>query len=93
MAYKVVRQAATKGFQPDMRAGQGIQKSQVDVICPLPRHNRDPGVALGYHPTQSFGLVHPQAHLVAQAGQLAGQAPTHAQIAVVVDDFAKHIPK
>ena len=79
---------AAKGFDQHLAGGQFVGPGE----RLRPRQHLHPGAALGGHPGQGPRIVHPQAHQVAARGELARQPPTHAQIAVVVDDAAEEVP-
>lgn len=54
---------------------------------------RRPGIGLRAQAHEGLQVIHPQAHgQVVLGHQLPGQAPGHADIAVVVDDRTEDIP-
>ena len=79
---------AAKSFDQHIANGQvaGLQ----GVVPPL---HRDARCAVGCHPAQRAGVVQPQAYLLAARGQVGCQAPANANVAVVVNDAAKDVPK
>jgi hypothetical protein len=50
-------------------------------------------MALRRHPAQRRRIVHPQPHALSTLGEVAGEAPAHADVAEVVDDAAEHVPQ
>ena len=79
-------QFAAEGFNHDF-----AQLGHVEAVLPV--KHIDVVSALGCHPSQGRGVVHPQTHALAALGEVCAQAPTHAEVTVVVDDAAKHIPQ
>ncbi|MNC42562.1 hypothetical protein D3C75_913800 [compost metagenome] len=60
------------------------------TVLPLLRGG---GIGPGAHGRERIEVIHPQPHCQAVLGhQLPGQAPGHADIAVVVDDAAEDVP-
>jgi hypothetical protein len=76
---------AAEGLDDDI-----ARLGQRGVLGPV--QQGDAGMALGRHPPQRGGVVHPQAQLLPAVGQIAGQAPAHPQVAVVVDHAAEDVP-
>ena len=79
---------ASKSFDQHIANGQvaGLQ----GIVPPL---HRDARCAVGCQPGQRAGVVQPQAYLLAARGQVGCQAPANANVAVVVNDAAKDVPK
>ena len=79
---------AAKSFDQHIANGQvaGLQ----GVVPPL---HRDARCAVGCQPGQRAGVVQPQAYLLAASRQVGCQAPANANVAVVVNDAAKDVPK
>ncbi|MNG86632.1 hypothetical protein D3C79_454150 [compost metagenome] len=64
--------------------------AHIHTVLPLLRRR---GIGARAHGRESVEVIHPQAHRQAVLGhQLPGQAPGHANIAVVVDDAAEDVP-
>ena len=81
------------------KAGGGSQPKASTTTSPgSPRRRRPrrrpstPGAPSGAIQAQRAGVVEPQAHRLAARGQVGGQAPAHADVAVVVDDAAEEVP-
>jgi hypothetical protein len=81
-------QLAAKGFDHHVGQGAGID----DSVIRGPIQDVHASAALRRHPLQRRGIVHVQVHLVTACGQLTGQAPTHAQVAMVVHHATKKSP-
>ena len=79
---------AAKSFDQHIANGQvaGLQ----GVVPPL---HRDARCAVGCQPGQRARVVQPQAYLLTACGQVGCQAPANANVAVVVNDAAKDVPK
>lgn len=68
-----------------------FQRSRVNGRGPGP--DFDARSAAGYHPLQGRGVIHPQAHTLPACCQVGTKPPTNADVAIVVDDPAKDVPK
>ena len=94
---KGLGQSAAKGFDPDISRRQLAQQRGVAGL--MPRQNLNliisqaaPQSVRG-HPAQGRGIVNPKTHGLTRFSQLPSQPPAHPQIAMVVNDSTKNVPK
>jgi excinuclease ABC subunit C len=73
---------------------QNISHGQIPEFSGLrPRQDLHAWGTVRRHPAQGAGIVHPQANPLAARSQVRAQAPADTDIAVVIDDTAKDVPK
>ena len=78
-------QVAPEGLDDD------ITRHDVDIAFG-PAAQLDAGGALRRHPGHGAGVVHPEPHGFTAMGEVARQAPAHAEVAMVVDHLAEDLP-
>ncbi len=85
---------ASETFNPHIGGREIAQLGSVRGFFPCPHADAGP-LALagsGGHPVQRAAVIHPEAHGMAALRKVSTQAPAHADVAIVVDDLAEHIP-
>ena len=84
---------AAEGFHQHLARIGRQQGGQRGGVCGLaPGQHCHAGRAQRCHPAQGRRIVHPQTHRLPAGGQVGAQAPAHAKVTEVVDDFAKNVP-
>ena len=90
---KRVWQRAAKRFNHHIPHDEGGVLGQlVERYFAGPINNRDAWATLWCHPCEGGGVVDPQANGVAALCKIGTQAPTHTQVAMVIDDATKNVP-
>ena len=86
-------QRAAKGFNHRITHNEGGVLGKLLKRCFAgPINNRDAWATLWRHPREGTGVVDPEANGMAALRKIGTQAPTHTQVAVVIDHATKNIP-
>lgn len=89
MSLHRIVQGAAKGFYQHVCGWLGQCFGRQGALPCAYLHTR---AVLRRHPLQAAGVIHPQPHTLPALCQMAGQAPAHAAVTVVIDHGAENIP-